>query len=801
MPDAAVEIRVELDNRVPGHSWSEPPGWTRIDVTNALRSLHIRRGLPAADAHVADPGEAVLVFDNNNGFLDREFPASPYAALLTPGRQLRLRFLNAAGQWATFFQGTVDDWPTTIVGGGFDAAVELVVTDIIGHLGTSLSPPSVVEYELQRGVRYPRPLHLFPLREDVAGPDVLYTSDTSDFAAVPSARGASPAGGSEIVPYAGITGLRCESLGEVLLTVPAVMPDPPFSIAGLVVVPEKDYIFGIMQRAGRFRVGQVLQGTTAQARAQLANNTVVTVTGGTVSDGAPHLIAATISLGPDQINLYLDGAFVQGAAVALPLAAGSGNTLMAQGTGGELAMVGVWDVHMDASFWAKIYNDMFRPWQGQTAPQRLGALVDLVAPGAPRSFAASAFIMLPASLKSQPILDIARRTVEAADGMLWASGANVLRFLTRVVGEPAAALRTYGTGGVPVIEMEPVSPPLVTETLITNEAGSQQVFHDTAASARVGHHRLEMTDMPLARPDDMYYRAERAVHYGSRRRPHIGKLYLRPVDDQVGFPDTLTLGPSARIDVAYERPWAGVVTERAEVYAIEHDAVEAGFADWLTTVHLRPVRTRRLLMSVPLGSQGASTPDTPANSVTGDLDLRAWCAQNSWTDSPNGVILAKGDFATVASSYMLRALTGGRLRFNWQNAAGATFVLDAKLPRGGNRFIWVRATLTVATGLARILISEDGNDWWVLAQTTVGATNVRDTAAALEVGARTTSAGAVELPLDGQVFYAEVRNGIGGPVVARLDPTNDAPGAGAGAWVASTGETWTLRAGSGLSAW
>jgi hypothetical protein len=57
-------------------------------------------------------------------------------------------------------------------------------------------------------------------------------------------------------------------------------------------------------------------------------------------------------------------------------------------------------------------------------------------------------------------------------------------------------------------------------------------------------------------------------------------------------------------------------------------------------------------------------------------------------------------------------------------------------------------------------------------------------------------------PLNGRVLYAEVRNGIDGPVVNRFDPTAHAGSTAAASWVADTGETWTVQTGSQpLEAW
>lgn len=812
-PQRAVDLRVEIDSREPGHAWTAVTGWTRIDATNALRSVHIRRGLPVEDANVADPGEAVLVFDNRNGYLDRGYTASPYAALLTPGRQLRITWVKADASVATLFHGTVDDWPMTIIGDGFDAAVELLVTDILGHLGAALTPSSLVEYELKKGSKYPRPTALYPTNETTTAQDVEVADVIGDFSGLPVG---SPeaASGSQLVPYSAVEGVR-NKRGSYVQLPAGILAAKTFDWSLMVIYTVDEDGFGFF-----FRDAQTISGVsvsvngTGGARPVKveffdAANVKLGEIATTINydDGVPHIVGLAFEAAANRFYLYVDNVST-GAIEFQSLVPGDWKYDATQPwralSGGDKAaggFIGVWNGRrLQSTEWTNIWTDIRRPWQGHTTDQRINAVLDLVAPGCPRSIVASSFPFLPVTLAENPALDVLRRTVEGADGTLWGDRTNQVRFNVRPVGEPPAALRTYGTGGVPVVEALPTSPPLVTECVVTSEAGAVQSFEDTAASQSLGHHRHEMDDIPLAVLDHLYLLAERRVHYGSRRRPHIGTFKVRPVDPLVGFDNTLSLDLFDRIAVAYDRSWAGVVTEQAEVIGIEHDASDAGFFDWTTTVRVRPPRTRRLRLTIPTTGLGASTPDSVANSITGDIDLRSWAARDDWM-ATTGIIIAKGDFTTVASSYSLYVLTGGRLEFAWQTAAGGTQVLAARLPRGGSRFIWVRGTLVVATGLARLWISEDGADWRIIGERTAGATDIRDTANPLEIGRRTKSDGTTELPLVGSVFYAEGRAGIDGTVRWRFDPTTDASAAGATSWAASTGETWTVRSGSAIAAW
>jgi hypothetical protein len=197
------------------------------------------------------------------------------------------------------------------------------------------------------------------------------------------------------------------------------------------------------------------------------------------------------------------------------------------------------------------------------------------------------------------------------------------------------------------------------------------------------------------------------------------------------------------------------------------------------------------------GGNYASTPDSAALSVTGDIDLRVKAALPDWTpDSGSKALLAKGGSGN--QSYDMYVNGDGSLRLvssvngsttNWVNGTTATGFVNGTAH-------WVRATRTASNGEVKFYVSEDGITWTQLGATTGNtAGNIFNSTAELRVGL----SGWSDSPLPGTVYYAEVRNGIGGPVVGKFDPAGVTilGTRNPTSFVSATGETWTMTG----SAW
>jgi hypothetical protein len=91
----------------------------------------------------------------------------------------------------------------------------------------------------------------------------------------------------------------------------------------------------------------------------------------------------------------------------------------------------------------------------------------------------------------------------------------------------------------------------------------------------------------------------------------------------------------------------------------------------------------------------ASTPDTLANSVTGDLDLRAWIAPTDWTPAALQEIIDKSASDSSQFSYLLRLNTDGTLNLYWStngttlssvtSTAAVSAVDRPRMPASANR--------------------------------------------------------------------------------------------------------------------
>lgn len=196
----------------------------------------------------------------------------------------------------------------------------------------------------------------------------------------------------------------------------------------------------------------------------------------------------------------------------------------------------------------------------------------------------------------------------------------------------------------------------------------------------------------------------------------------------------------------------------------------------------------------------ASTPDTAALDIVGDLDLRAEVIIDDWTPAAIGTLIAKFGLTGNQRSYQLQLATDGTLILQW--SADGTAVLSATstapVPGHAGTPMGVRATLDVNNGAAGRTVtfyySFDFVTWIPLgtAVTTAGVTSIFASTAVLAIGARVTDTANLLL---GKVLRAEVRNGIAGTVVAAPDFRTgwvDGDNASTPARADSTGKLWTL---------
>ncbi|MFM9604246.1 hypothetical protein [Streptomyces turgidiscabies] len=196
----------------------------------------------------------------------------------------------------------------------------------------------------------------------------------------------------------------------------------------------------------------------------------------------------------------------------------------------------------------------------------------------------------------------------------------------------------------------------------------------------------------------------------------------------------------------------------------------------------------------------ASTPDTAALDITGDIDVRVDAQLTNWLDAADGLrtteLMGKLGSSSSDKSWFF-GVRSNRLYFEW--SADGTSVLSASstvrpvVPPDGR--LAVRATLDVNNGAGGRTItfytSRTGlsGTWTQLGDPVVqaGTTSIFNSTAAVRIGmvpvAMTYAAGRVQA--------VEIRNGIAGSVVANPDFT--AQTIGASSFADSAGRTWTMN--------
>lgn len=170
-------------------------------------------------------------------------------------------------------------------------------------------------------------------------------------------------------------------------------------------------------------------------------------------------------------------------------------------------------------------------------------------------------------------------------------------------------------------------------------------------------------------------------------------------------------------------------------------------------------------------SSKLTTPDSASVSVVGDLDVRAKVALTDWTPAAACAFVAK--YVTGARSFRFGVNANGTVDFRF-TSDGTTAQVRASTTATGvtdGATKWIRAVLDVDNGAAGhdvlFYTSDDGSSWSQLGTTvtTAGTTSLADTATSLTIGDAIDN----NVPVTGVIYYAELRDGIDGTVVASFD--------------------------------
>jgi hypothetical protein len=213
--------------------------------------------------------------------------------------------------------------------------------------------------------------------------------------------------------------------------------------------------------------------------------------------------------------------------------------------------------------------------------------------------------------------------------------------------------------------------------------------------------------------------------------------------------------------------------------------------------------TRYLGVSGATGNN-ATTADSVANSITGDLDVRVKLAPVSWASGATQRVVSKWKSASVRS-YEMSLNSAGKVELGWStdgtSGGSISHLSTTAVGFSAGTAGWIRATLDVDNGSSNDALtfytSTDGSSWTQLGAVSQdgSTTTIADSTASVMVGSdsATPTSGS---PVNGKIYYAEIRNGINGTVANSFDPGR-AAATSASSWSASTGESWTLtRSGS-----
>lgn len=168
-----------------------------------------------------------------------------------------------------------------------------------------------------------------------------------------------------------------------------------------------------------------------------------------------------------------------------------------------------------------------------------------------------------------------------------------------------------------------------------------------------------------------------------------------------------------------------------------------------------------------------STPDTPANSIPGDIDIRGRVALADWTPGALNVVASKW---STGQEYISYINSTGNLQLDVSLSGGNEFPSSSvALGMVDGDILWVRYTRETGSGDVRFwtadgaIVNPVADDFVQLGSTiSTTAGDLTSSTEPLEVG----SFGATDGPLTGAVYRVQIRDGIDGSVEFDADFTN-----------------------------
>ncbi len=240
----------------------------------------------------------------------------------------------------------------------------------------------------------------------------------------------------------------------------------------------------------------------------------------------------------------------------------------------------------------------------------------------------------------------------------------------------------------------------------------------------------------------------------------------------------------------YEAAITSIPTFRREMSSALSGAAQTGFGDLVVANAAAIVQGRTYMQLDGTSGCGASTPDSAAASVTGDIGLVVECALNDWSPGTTQMLLSKGVAGAVSFDWYVNTSGQMVLRISTD---GTTLKTSSSavmtVTDGTKKFLGV--TRVAATGTPSFYTSDDGVAWTAVSTAVAGASgNIFDSSTVVTLG---ISSDLVSNPATGRFYRAKIFNSAtltGTPVV---DYNLATVVKGATSFSGPQGEVWTIN--------
>lgn len=191
----------------------------------------------------------------------------------------------------------------------------------------------------------------------------------------------------------------------------------------------------------------------------------------------------------------------------------------------------------------------------------------------------------------------------------------------------------------------------------------------------------------------------------------------------------------------------------------------------------------------------ASTPDSVANSITGDSSMVVEIVPDDYTPAASQYLMAKSASpANMAQTFFLKST--GHLGFSWLVSVPTIISVESTASYTADLGRFVRVDHDVNNGAGGNTVtfytSHDEVTWTQLgsAVVTAGTTSVFNSSAVLEIGSNNSGFAS---RFAGKIYSAKLYNGIMGTPVCVFNPSADGNRGNTSLTSSATGEVWTVN--------